>query len=278
MQVITHTKVLHEHLGELRKAGKKIGLVPTMGALHLGHLSLVEEAKKYCEVVIVSIFVNPTQFNNPEDLAKYPRMPENDLALLRNQGCDLVFLPETEEVYPQATLLKFDFGYLETIMEGAFRPGHFNGVGIVVSKLFNIVNPDHAFFGQKDLQQFAIINQLCNDLSFQITLHRCKIVREDDGLAMSSRNLRLSASEREQSLLLYKALLLAQESLKTNVWHNAKQEALALLSKSSIIQVEYLELVDAESLISITELGSKQSAICIAAYVGQIRLLDNIIL
>lgn len=277
MLVFTHTKALHEHLGRLRKEGRKIGLVPTMGALHAGHLSLVKEAGKHCEIVIVSIFVNPTQFNNPEDLAKYPRMPETDLALLQDNGCDLVFMPELEEVYPRPAQLKFDFGYLETIMEGAFRPGHFNGVGIVVSKLFNLVNPDHAFFGQKDLQQFAVISQMCSDLSFQIILHRCHIVRENDGLAMSSRNLRLNAEERQESLLLHKALLTAQDLLQHTPWEEAKKKAEAMLASSPIIRVEYMELVDANSLVTIEGEHHGKKAICIAAFVGQIRLLDNII-
>lgn len=277
MEVFTHTNALRKYLGDLRVEGKKVGLVPTMGALHAGHLSLVQTAKQHCDVVVVSIFVNPTQFNNPVDLAKYPRMPETDLALLRSHGCNVVFLPEPEEVYPQSTLLKFDFGYLETIMEGAFRPGHFNGVGIVVSKLFNIVSPDHAFFGQKDLQQFAVISQLVNDLSFQLTLHRCSIVRENDGLAMSSRNLRLNATERKESLLLFKALMTAQENLKSMTWEEAKKTAIEVLSTSAIIRIEYLELVDADTLVSITDQHSGKHAICIAAFVGEIRLLDNII-
>ena len=182
-----------------------------MGALHEGHITLIEKAKQENDVVVSSIFVNPAQFNNPDDLARYPRTLEEDCQKLEAAGCDMVFTPPSTKCTPNQPMLRLNFGELETVMEGAFRPGHFNGVGIVVAKLFNIVQADRAYFGQKDLQQVAVIRRLIRDLSFPVELIRCPTVREADGLAMSSRNRNLTPEEREQAPALFQALTLAHE-------------------------------------------------------------------
>jgi pantoate--beta-alanine ligase len=214
MEVFTSVQSLRQFLDQQVLQQKTIGLVPTMGALHKGHISLIEAAKKDNDIVVCSVFVNPTQFNNPEDLAKYPRTFDADRVMLENAGCTAVFAPEVEEMYPGQPVVKMDFGALETVMEGASRLGHFNGVGIVVSKLFNIVKPHHAYFGQKDLQQVAVVRRLISDLSFGIELIICPTVRESDGLAMSSRNTRLDAPERAIASHIYRILTGAGEALK----------------------------------------------------------------
>src|ERR1035437_3648920 len=193
-------------VSESRNSGKRIGFVPTMGALHEGHLSLLEAAKKECEITICSIFVNPTQFNDKNDLIRYPRMPEKDCRMLENNGCDIVFMPSVEEIYPQTDTRIFDFGKLDKVLEGAHRPGHFNGVAQVVSRLFEIVKPDKAFFGLKDYQQVLIIKNLVELLHLPIEIIACPILREPDGLAMSSRNMLLSAEERKAASLIPKLM------------------------------------------------------------------------
>lgn len=256
-----------------------IGFVPTMGALHSGHISLIKQAKQENGLCVCSIFVNPTQFNNPEDLVKYPRTLEADLQKLEEAGCDVVFVPEVSEMYPKAVNLEFNFGALEHLLEGKFRPGHFNGVGIVVSKLFHIVKPTRAYFGQKDLQQCAIVNRLVNDLSFGIELRFCDTVRELDGLAMSSRNTRLGELERSQAPFLYQSILEAKKLLteKQNV-----NEVLSLVdemyAQKPEFEIEYFEIVDFETLEKIEEYKPEnKTAIVLAAYLGGVRLIDNIV-
>ena len=216
MQIFNTISSLQNFLNSERIKGKSISFVPTMGALHTGHLSLIEASKKQNDLTVCSIFVNPTQFNNAHDLSVYPRTLEADCQMLESIGCDAVFAPSAEEMYPQLPQIKFDFGDLERVMEGQFRPGHFNGVGIVVSKLFNIVQPDNAYFGQKDLQQCAIVNRLVKDLSFSLILNICPTQRETDGLAMSSRNRNLSPEQRNDAPHIYKALQKAADLLRKN--------------------------------------------------------------
>ncbi len=257
----------------------QVGFVPTMGALHQGHISLVKRAKDENEKSVCSIFVNPTQFNNPEDLSKYPRTLEADLEKLEKSGCDAVFVPEPEEIYPEEVKLSFNFGRLEEVLEGKFRPGHFNGVGIVVSKLFNIIKPSRAYFGLKDLQQCAVINRLVKDLSFSLELILCDTVREGDGLAMSSRNMRLSNSDRQKAPFLYQTLIKGKESIM------AGQDIPGILAEiheayqlHPSFQLEYYEVVDFESLESIHSYNPQQkTAIVVAAHLGGVRLIDNIL-
>ncbi|MBD8491050.1 pantoate--beta-alanine ligase [Echinicola sp. CAU 1574] len=281
---ILHTKnEINLKLLEHRNASKSIGLVPTMGALHEGHLSLVHKAKGHADVVVVSIFVNPTQFNNPEDLEKYPRTVNEDLKMLEKSGVDYVFLPSVEEMYPQPSKLKFNFGDLETTLEGAFRPGHFNGVGVVVSKLFHIIKPDVAYFGQKDLQQVAIIRRMVEDLSFDVNLEVVPTVREEDGLAMSSRNRRLNSEERKLSVMLYESLVWARNELFAGCsWLEVQEKISHKFNEEPLAKLEYFELVKTKSLevVSGIDLGSQLRAnefsICTAVYIGDVRLIDNL--
>ncbi|MVM35602.1 pantoate--beta-alanine ligase [Spirosoma sp. HMF4905] len=258
---------------------KTIGLVPTMGALHEGHIKLIEAARQENDLVVSSIFVNPVQFNNPDDLARYPRTLEEDSLQLEAAGCDVVFAPSVAEMYPDSPALRLNFGELETVMEGAFRPGHFNGVGIVVSKLFNIVQPKRAYFGQKDLQQVAVIRRLIRDLSFPVELIRCPTVREADGLAMSSRNRNLTPAEREQAPTLFKALTLARDLLADG--HSpvqAKAAVTDMFTSNPNFRLEYVEIVNADTLQIANEvLAPGQTAICLAAHLGKVRLIDNLV-
>jgi pantoate--beta-alanine ligase len=278
--------LLRQHLAQVRSAYKTIGFVPTMGALHRGHLALIEQARHECDVVVCSIFVNPTQFNNPDDLARYPRTLEEDSTLLESVGTDVLFTPAVAEMYPQSATLRLDFGDLERVMEGTSRPGHFNGVGLVVSKLFHMVQPDRAYFGQKDLQQVAVINRLVQDLSFPLQLVRCETVRDPDGLAMSSRNMRLSPAERTQASALYQALTLAKNGLLDDGQspQQAKAAAATYLTARPAFTLDYIEVVDTNTLQPVVEtqdLASLrppgQTAICIAAQLGPVRLIDNVV-
>lgn len=248
-----------------------------MGALHEGHLDLVKKSTLQTDVTVVSIFVNPTQFNNPEDFAKYPVTVEADLEKLEKAGVDYVFLPSVDAMYPTQTHLKFDFGDLERVLEGKFRPGHFNGVGIVVSKLFHLIRPHIAFFGQKDLQQVGIIKRLVRDLSFVLRLEIVPTRREEDGLAMSSRNMRLNAEERKQALILYHSLEKAKsELLAGKNWLEIKNEIDATFQKNPLAKLEYFELIHPETFQSYSQFDQKgKSSICVAAFIGEIRLIDN---
>jgi pantoate--beta-alanine ligase len=279
MEVFTSVKNLRNYLNQQSLQQRTIGLVPTMGALHEGHISLIEKSVQQTDVTVCSVFVNPTQFNNPEDLLKYPRTPEEDYAMLEKAGCTAVFAPSVEEMYPEQPLLKINFGMLENVMEGASRPGHFNGVGIVVSKLFNIVRPHKAYFGQKDLQQVSIIKRLVSDLAFDLELVICPTVRESDGLAMSSRNRRLNDAERNLAPEIYKILTAAKEHLLAGkpvneVSELAKNELLAIPA----FTLDYIEIIDLKTLQSVEHIGPEGSnAICIAIFLGPVRLIDNVI-
>lgn len=249
-----------------------------MGALHEGHLSLVHQAKTSSDSVVVSIFVNPTQFNSQEDFQKYPQSVNQDLGILEEAGVDYVFLPETQEIYPESTSLHFYFGDLEKTLEGIFRPGHFNGVGLVVSKLLNIVNPDKIYLGQKDLQQVAVIKSLVLALSFDVEIIVVETKRELDGLAMSSRNLRLNLEERAIAPLLYKCLIFGRDELLAGKdWFETKDRITKRFHNEPQARLEYFELVEANTFVKITEIkNSSQSSLCIAAYIGEVRLIDNI--
>jgi pantoate--beta-alanine ligase len=278
---ILRTKVeVRDALRFERNHNKTIGLVPTMGALHAGHLQLVEKSKSSSDITIASIYVNPTQFNNSADLEKYPRPVENDLRLFEESGVDYVFLPSDGEIYPNTVLTKFDFGDLERILEGEFRPGHFNGVGIVVSKLFNIIRPDKAYFGQKDLQQCAVIKRLINDLSFEIEIIQVPTIREKDGLAMSSRNARLNEEERQTATILYNCLTFAKdELLKGKDWFDVREKVTQRFINEPLARLEYFELVIAETLEKTNHVeGQEGLAICTAAFIGEVRLIDNLII
>jgi len=252
--------------------------VPTMGALHQGHMDLVKESLSQTDYTLVSIFVNPTQFNSQEDFQNYPNTLEADLALLEAQGVDAVFLPFTETLYPSPPQLSIDFGHLSRVLEGKFRPGHFHGVGLIVAKLFHIIRPTVAFFGQKDLQQVAVVRRLVHDLSFDIDLEVVPTRREKDGLAMSSRNLRLDPQERTIAPLLYSGMQEVKQHLLSGMsWKEAKASFLRQLESEKQFQVEYIELVHPETF-EIFEIFSPlgPSSICLAAYLGKIRLIDNL--
>uniref|UniRef100_UPI004048D160 pantoate--beta-alanine ligase n=1 Tax=Algoriphagus sp. TaxID=1872435 RepID=UPI004048D160 len=260
------------------KKNKKIGFVPTMGALHQGHLDLVAKSTASMDITLVSIFVNPTQFNSSDDFKKYPQTLESDLALLEAAGAAYVFVPSVTTLYPQPTRLRFDFGALEQVLEGKFRPGHFNGVGLVVAKLFHLLQPHRAFFGQKDLQQVAVIKRLVQDLSFTLSIEVVPTRREKDGLAMSSRNMRLNQEERQQALLLYQQLCLAKERLLAgDSWTTVLTDTEATFSNVANTKLEYFALLHPETFeIFDSFTQDVPRSICIAAYVGQVRLIDNL--
>jgi len=250
-----------------------------MGALHAGHISLLQSSTNENDISVCSIFVNPVQFTNPQDLEKYPRTFENDCRMLEDAGCSAVFAPSVDEMYEETPLMKLNFGVLETVMEGASRPGHFNGVGIVVSRFFNIVQPDRAYFGQKDLQQVAVVKRLVKDLAFQLELRVCPTVRETDGLAMSSRNSRLNSQERDAAPFIYQMLSEAKANLEKGI---EVSEVVDLVQKhflsNSKFQLDYFEIANADSLQPLDTIGGAGSnAICIAAFLGPVRLIDNII-
>lgn len=262
-----------------KKMGKTIGFVPTMGALHNGHLSLVGQAKSENDLCVASIFVNPIQFNKTEDLDKYPRTLEADLQMLKKQGCDVVFAPDTAEMYPEPDTTVFDFGYLGEIMEGKHRPGHFNGVAIVVKKLFEIINPTRAYFGEKDFQQLAIIKKLVNDLSIDVAIISHPIVREDDGLAMSSRNMRLTPEQRTIAPKIYSTLLKSKTLVKTSTVSELEHWVKQSINAIEGMEVEYFEIIDYETLLKVNDWNSNKKIIgCIVVNMENIRLLDNLIL
>ncbi len=255
---------------------KKIGFVPTMGALHQGHLSLISRAVAENDVVVSSIFVNPIQFNNPEDLAKYPRTFEQDAKMLESAGCDVLFYPSVDEMYPEPVTKVYDFGQLDKVMEGRFRPGHFNGVAIVVHKLFNMVRPYSAYFGEKDFQQLAVIKKMVEMEQLDVQIIPCPIVREKDGLAMSSRNVRLGKAERALAPFIYQTL---QSSVKLS--GTASVSDVISMVKSSFaahpeFALEYFNLVDCTSLSDVNDWNESACIIgCIAVHLGGVRLIDN---
>lgn len=275
MLLIKTVEELQKSVADARQNGKKVGLVPTMGALHDGHLSLIQRARKENEVVVVSIFVNPTQFNNQEDLVKYPRTLDADLQLIENY-VDIVFAPTPEEVYKVPATEHYDFGDLEKVMEGPMRPGHFNGVGIIVKRLFDWTQPDRAYFGEKDFQQIAIIKSLVKQCGLSLEIVPCPIVREASGLALSSRNKRLSDEERATAANIYRILKASTELKTTNV-AEIKAFVAHEIAKIDIFRLEYYEIVDGETLQPIQDLNETDSVVgCITVYAGEVRLIDNI--
>lgn len=280
MIIIRNKAELLPILEKQRENGKIIGFVPTMGALHAGHISLIASSLRKSDFTVCSIFVNPTQFNDKADLERYPRMPEKDAAMLEKAGCHLLYMPEVNDIYPEPDTRVFDFGHLDKVLEGAHRAGHFNGVGQVVSRLFDIVKPQKAFFGLKDYQQVAIIKKLCEILNYTIEIIACPILRESDGLAMSSRNMLLNEEERKAASLIPQLMQEAQTRLKNaEPIESVKQYVLEKLSNKPIYKPDYFEVCDANTLLSLNSLTIKgPSIILIACFVGKIRLIDNLVM
>lgn len=279
--VLIFTKIaeIKPYLDQKREAGISIGFVPTMGALHPGHTSLVAISITQTQLTVCSIFINPTQFNDKKDLEKYPKTPEKDLELLKDAGCDVVFMPSADEMYPEKDDRTFDFSYLDTILEGAHRPGHFNGVGQIVSRLFDIVQPDKAFFGNKDYQQVMIIKQLVKLLKYKTEIIVCPTLREADGLAMSSRNTLLNERDRKDASLIPELMQRAKQMKREgkNVTE-IKHEVLAYLNKENF-KPDYFTICDADTLKEINSFNESVKHIAlIACFVGKVRLIDNIFL
>ena len=266
-------------LRELRAGGGRVGLVPTMGALHAGHVSLVRAARQQCDAVVVSIFVNPTQFGPNEDFAKYPRTWDADCALLEGEGVDLVFAPGAEEMYPAGASTFVEVEGVSDRLDGVSRPGHFRGVSTVVAKLFHIVAPDKAFFGQKDAAQVAVLHRMVRDLNFDLELVVCPTVREADGLALSSRNRYLSVEERRQALVLSRALRRVEELVAEGILESAAliREAQEMLAAEAGVRVDYLRIVDPSSLEDVVDVRGG-GLVAVAAVVGTTRLIDNVVI
>lgn len=279
MLIFKTKKALTAHISELKSEGKRIGLVPTMGALHQGHLSLLDFINGYCDIRVCSIFVNPTQFNNAEDLEKYPRPVERDIRVLKEAQCDILFLPEVEEMYGERELWHIDLGNLDGILEGAFRGGHFQGVTQIVHKLFTLVRPDVACFGQKDYQQFAVIQKMVSDLELPVSLVLCPIIREADGLAMSSRNVRLSTAGRMHALALYHSLEYFRENVSSEGFQLLKQEVVGRLKADTSIEFEYFEVCDPADLSPLESVQPGATLVAlVAAWVDGVRLIDNMLI
>lgn len=279
MFVTKTIKETKEVLNKIKSKGLSTGFVPTMGALHKGHLELIKKAKEENDFVSCSIFVNPIQFNNQDDLKKYPRPVENDIRKLKELNCDLVFNPSVEEMYPEPDNTNYDFGNLEKVMEGYHRPGHFNGVAIVVKKLFDIIEPGKAYFGEKDFQQLAIIKALVKKIESPIKIVPCPTIRESDGLAMSSRNARLSSEERKIAPAIYSALKEVNKAAVSKSVKDLKNIFYQKLSNHPQMDIEYFEISDIDELkpVEKTEKGKSYVA-CTAVFLGKVRLIDNIII
>lgn len=277
MEIIRTASQLKELADKARAEHKSVGLVPTMGALHKGHLSLVERARRENDIVIVSVFVNPTQFNNANDLATYPRTEEADCSLLEEAGVDIAFIPTVEEMYPEPDTRQFDLGPVAEVMEGPMRPGHFNGVAQIVSKLFYLARPVRAYFGEKDFQQIAVIRRMAEIENFDIEIVACPIKREDDGLAMSSRNVRLKPEHREVAPFIHKTL---DSSLSWAKGHSVKDTIKFVVDEINSfphMEVEYYEIVDGTTMQPIADWAESNCPVgCITVYCGDVRLIDNI--
>jgi pantoate--beta-alanine ligase len=279
MKTLATAAAMTQWRDEQRMAGRSVGFVPTMGALHEGHLSLIRRSVSENDLTVCSIFVNPIQFNNAEDLKRYPRMPEADQMMLEPAGCDLVFLPTVEEMYPEPVARVYEFGALDKVMEGAYRPGHFNGVAVVVHRLFELVQSDKAYFGLKDYQQLLIIREMARQEGHKTEIIGCPIIREADGLAMSSRNMRLTPEQRNVAPAIHAALQYAADH-----YHEYSVDGLKTLIQMRVAAIpearpEYVEFADANTLVPISHWSSSESCIlCVAVYLGDIRLIDNKIL
>ena len=277
MKIFTTKAAVGQYLSQIKASAKTIGFVPTLGALHQGHLSLIELAQKHNDVIICSIFVNPSQFNDPKDLEKYPRTIEADIKLLEQINCDILFNPGVNEMYDDNEQWHLNIGETEHLLEGEFRPGHYQGVTQVVYKLFNIVKPDAAFFGQKDYQQFLIISKMVDMLNMPVELVMCPIKRETDGLAMSSRNIHLSADDRRHALVLSKTLNFIKHKFDSHNISALKQEAAQLINAEAGVELDYFEIADGDTLHTATP-DSKKIVALVAAKVGNTRLIDNVML
>ena len=279
MIILKNAADVTSRLLNIRSKGSSIGFVPTMGALHKGHISLLEKCREICDITVCSIFINPTQFNNADDFKKYPVTLENDIYTLEKNGCDILFLPDIIEMYPGGTVSKeqFDLGYLEKILEGKFRPGHFQGVCQVVKRLLQVVLPTHLFIGQKDYQQCMVIKKLLQLENLNIELIICPTLREENGLAMSSRNLRLNEQQKEQATEIYKTLTGIKQKIKPgSVEHLKKDAEKYLISKK--MKPDYIEIADANDLKAVNEWDGKNQLVVLAAvFIDEVRLIDNIL-
>lgn len=277
MKVIHTIKDLQAELSVLKAQGKKVGLVPTMGALHAGHASLVKRSVNENEVTVVSVFVNPTQFNDKNDLVKYPRTLDAYCKLLEACGATYTFAPSVEEMYPEPDTRQFSYAPLDTVMEGAFRPGHFNGVCQIVSKLFEAVKPHRAYFGEKDFQQLGIIHEMVRQMQFDLEIVGCPIVREEDGLALSSRNARLSAEERENALKISQTLFKSRTFAATHTVSETQKFVEDAIAAAPGLRLEYFEIVDGNTLQKVGNWDQTSYAVgCITVFCGDVRLIDNI--
>ena len=277
MEIIREVALLRRRVEEEKQCGRSVGLVPTMGALHAGHVSLIDRARKENDIVVVSVFVNPTQFNNPEDLRTYPRTEEADCEKMTSAGVDIAIIPSVEEVYPEPDTRVFDLGPVAEVMEGPMRPGHFNGVAQIVSKLFDMVLPHRAYFGEKDFQQIAVIRRMVELEGFDIDIIDCPIMREDDGLAMSSRNVRLTPSQREIAPAIHKALVVSLDFAKSHSVKETMQSVINEINAQPEMEVEYYEIVDSLTMQPISDWAECNCPVgCITVYCGEVRLIDNI--
>ncbi len=278
MEIFRTRAEVRKYLEQSKPDGRSVGFVPTMGALHQGHLSLIDAARTKADIVVCSIFVNPTQFNDKNDLANYPRPIEEDIQKLRETNCDVLFLPEVDEMYNSADKWHIELDNLDNILEGEIRPGHYQGVTQIVKKLFDIVSPDYAFFGQKDFQQFVVISYMVRKLGIDVQLIMCPIVRENDGLAMSSRNVYLSMEDRKHALSLFKSLTKAKADFDNLSIQQLKQNAMDYLSNAAGIKIEYFEVYNADTFEPVTTKNAENIIALVAARVGKIRIIDNMIL
>ena len=277
MKLVSTVQELQSEIQHLAQ-GRTVGFVPTMGALHQGHISLVKQAVSENPVVVVSIFVNPTQFNDPADLERYPRTLENDMKLLEPTGCSIVFAPNAKEVYPEQDKRKFNFGKLEEVMEGKHRPGHFNGVAQVVSRLFDMVKPTKSYFGLKDFQQLAIVKNMVKQLQLPVEIVPCAIIREESGLAMSSRNELLTEEQRKNAAVISETLFKAKELKGQKSVQEITDWVTETINKNPFLDVEYFEIVDDEQLQPVKNWDEKSTKVgCVAVFCGKIRLIDNIV-
>lgn len=277
MERITTVAALREVVDAARANGKSVGLVPTMGALHVGHISLVERCVAENDITVVSVFVNPTQFNDKRDLELYPRTPEEDCAMLEKAGCTYVFTPSVEEVYPEPDTRVFELGTVAEVMEGRFRPGHFNGVAQIVSKLFAMVSPHRAYFGEKDFQQIAVIRAMAAQLQFDIDIIACPIVREEDGLALSSRNTRLTAEQRRNAPRIAETLFKSRTFAQSHTVEETIRYVVDTINTVPEMRVEYYEIVDGNTLLPVESWSDSNFVVgCITVYNGEVRLIDNI--
>lgn len=279
MRVFEKISETSDFLKTVKAKGLSVGFVPTMGALHRGHISLIEQSLKENDFTVCSIFVNPIQFNKKSDLENYPRETSSDFQKLKLSGCEMVFMPSNDEMYPEPVNTQYDFGQLDKVMEGKHRPGHFNGVAIVVRKLFEIIKPDKAYFGGKDFQQLAIIQYLVKKNNIPVDIVPCTIIRENDGLAMSSRNVRLTPAERKEAPVIFQLLQQAKEKAPSLPVKELIKWVQNEFIKHPSIELEYFEIVDMETLQPVKEWDEcKKIIACVAVHLGKIRLIDNIIL